>query len=102
MNTSLSLDKLDQLKKQAIFGLKNIGERIQASYDAQFKYDTGVVSSLINQSIRDGESVEQIISESVLPNIAEVILNNIATEKQIHTVSILSNKKDQQLNYIIA
>ena len=102
MNTSLSLEKFGQLEKQAMFGLKNIAERIQTNYHAEFKYDVGVVSSLINQSIRDNESVEQIINESVLPDIAEVILNNVANQKQIHMISILSNKQNQQLQYHIS
>lgn len=84
-----------------MLGLKDISERIKKNYHAEFKYDMGFISSLINQSIRDGESVEQIISESVLPDIAEVILNNIANEKQILTISILSNKKNQQLHYAV-
>lgn len=102
MNTALSLEKFDQLKKQAIFGLKNIADRIQTNYHAQFKYDAGVVSSLINQSIRDGESVADIIDESVLPDIAAVILLNVASQQQIRIVSMVSNKPDQQLQYHIS
>lgn len=101
MNAHHSLNKFDQMNKQAAYGLKDIGERIKASFDAEFKYDMGVISALINQSMRHGESIEQIIQESVLPDITDVILNNLASEKQINTVTISSNKKDQQLNYAI-
>ncbi len=102
MHTALSLEKFDQLKKQAMFGLKNIADRIQTNYHAEFKYDAGVVSSLINQSIRDGESVSHIIDESVLPDIAAVILLNVASQQQIRIVSMVSNKPDQQLHYHIS
>ena len=101
MDNYLSQNKFDLLRKNAVLELENIGERVKANLNAEFKYEMGVIDLLISQSMRDGESIKQIVQDEVLPDVAEVILHNRVQEKQIHTVTISSNRKNQQLSYTV-
>ncbi|MCC7006856.1 MAG: hypothetical protein IT497_09475 [Ottowia sp.] len=101
MDNHFSQNKFDLLRKNAVLELKNLGDRVKANLNAEFKYEMGVIDLLITQSMQDGESIQQIVEDAVLPDVADVILNNMAQKKQIHTVTISSNRKNQQLNYTV-
>lgn len=101
MNSRTASNQSSLLRKVVAIEMENIGERIGENYNAEFKYEDDVVDMLIAQSVQYGQSITDMIEETVLADVAEKILGHIIQAQPIHAVTISGDKKNNQFNCAI-
>lgn len=75
--------------------LKKVGERIHDHHKARFDYDDAVVDSVVQRctEVNSGaRAVDNVINGSILPGIADLVLDSMIDGKAINSVKVAINK----------
>lgn len=84
----LDLERINSITR---LQLNKIQQRISKNYNADLTYDNDVVASIVElcrQGSSGARNIQILLETNILPNLANTILNRIATKAPINSISI--------------
>ena len=78
--------------------LNRIGQRVLSNHSATFEYDDALVNAVLARCTEvdsGARNVDNILNGSLLPEIAESVLANMAEGKTISKIKVGADKKGQ-------
>ena len=96
--------KDDELKKICAINMRRIEKRLRGHYDADFSYDEAVLDQIVGRckEVDTGaRNIENILSQTMLPELASICLTRMGEEQDINKVHIAVTD-DGQFDYIVS